>query len=157
MKLTLEEGQVIDTIVTSIEDYGIWVKWKKWKGLVRDIDLQWEKIEVKTSDFSRVNEHLTVFILSFNGESGFFYGSLKHLEPEKNPWRNPDIYKRGNIMKGTVLQKCEYGYKILLETGAVAVFEKKYVTEEVEINSTMEFKIESVNKNREHIVLSIGP
>lgn len=138
-------NEVITAKVTSIEEYGIWVDFNGIKGLIRDVDLEWQRKPVRTHDYAKEGFTLKLFVKSFSKDQKVFYGSLKDLHPELNPWKDRNVYMIGKPIKGKVQRKTDFGYIVILETGAMAILENQFLENEIPLNKLITFKIKEVD------------
>lgn len=153
MNNIINQGDILYVNVLKVDAHGIWVSWHEWSGLVRDVDLQWQRTKVDVASFAKVGDVLQVYVLRVAVELRQFAASIKHLHPENNPWRIPDIYACGAIFKGSVIQKCDYGDIILFETGATALcLTESVLPSELEIGVWLYFKVIEAIPEREQLI-----
>jgi ribosomal protein S1 len=73
-----------------------------------------------------------------------FSASIKHLNPEKDPWWDPGIYSRGTLHHGIVRLIFDFGAAMVrLENGAEAFVEK--LDPETRVNDPVNVVITAVN------------
>lgn len=123
--MTLQKDSVVDVEVTRVSDDGLDVELNGYSGVVRIIDLAWDThglLETIYRDF-KVGDNIKVKVMAIDGNR--FLGSIKDLHPDNNPWNEPSIYQIGNKFKAVVEREVDFGYFVRLETGAVALMQKK--------------------------------
>jgi ribosomal protein S1 len=97
----IEVGSVIAVEATQIVPYGVWFRHQGEKGLVLITDLSWEPVH-DPSEIVHVGQTFDVKAIRYNYKNRQIVGSLKALEPEKNPYRKLARLEPGTILEGRV-------------------------------------------------------
>ena len=101
-----QEGDIISGVVTSLTNYGAFVKVAEGvEGLVHMSELSWER-HVKLDEVMSQGKTINVKIISINQDEARIGLSLKQLEPD--PW-SIFAHKTGDIVKGEVISLTEIG------------------------------------------------
>jgi small subunit ribosomal protein S1 len=148
------EGKVYDGVVTTVSDFGCFVRIEEKvgkktvgvEGLVHISELSWEKID-KTKDFVKEGEKVKVKVIG--KRNGRLSLSIKHAQ--KDPWEDVEKkYKKDKKVKGKVVRVSDFGVFVQLEPGVEGLIHltkippgKKYergqevncYIEEVDVNS----------------------
>jgi 4-hydroxy-3-methylbut-2-enyl diphosphate reductase len=104
---TAEIGAEVEGVVKSITDYGVFVDLGGVDGLVRRMDLSWNRIK-HPSDVVSVGDKVTVKIKDIDPETKKV--SLTYKKDEENPW---EIFKAnyevGQAVKATIVSITSFG------------------------------------------------
>lgn len=82
----VEIGTTISATVTRIEPYGVWLEHHGEKVLVLAPELSWESAK-RIPDMVQVGQELIVKAIRYNYPKHTIVGSVRALQPEKNPYR----------------------------------------------------------------------
>ena len=120
----IKEGEEFEGVVTTIYDFGVFVKidapigrGKKEKvvleGLVHVSELSWEKVDNPANVVSEGDKVKVKVIGKKNGKLGF---SIKHTQ--KDPWDDvAKKYRKDKKVKGEVVRSSDFGTFVQLEPG----------------------------------------
>lgn len=104
---TAEVGAVVEGVVKSITDYGVFVDLGGVDGLVRRMDLSWNRIK-HPSDVVSVGDKVTVKIKDIDPETKKV--SLIYKKDEENPWAIFTAnYEVGQTVKATIVSITSFG------------------------------------------------
>jgi len=112
-------GDVVTGTVSSITDFGAFVKLGAVEGLLHNQEISWDK-SVNAKDVLKKGDEVEVKIIKIDRANGKVSLSKKALEPSpisefaKN-------HKNGDIVEGTVKDKKDFGIFISLEDGVDAL------------------------------------
>jgi small subunit ribosomal protein S1 len=103
----LEEGQVVQGIVTSLADFGAFVDIGGADGLVHLSELAWNRVG-HPKELLRLGQQVTVKVISVDRERKRIGLSMKQLQPE--PWSDlADHFQVGQVVSGTVTRLTDFG------------------------------------------------
>ena len=117
----LKEGDVYEAVVTTIYDFGCFVKIEIPKGkenipvegLVHVSELEWNKVDSPTEVVSEGDKVKVKLIGRRNGKLAF---SIK--QTQKDPWQEiSEKYKKDDKAKGKVVKVSDFGVFVSLEPG----------------------------------------
>ena len=104
---TAEVGAEVDGTVKSITDYGVFVDLGGVDGLVRRMDLSWNRIK-HPSDVVSVGEKVKVTIKDIDPETKKV--SLTYKKASENPWEIfKTNYEVGQVVKATIVSITSFG------------------------------------------------
>jgi len=104
---SLEEGQVVEGVVTSLADFGAFVDIGGADGLVHLSELAWNRVN-HPKDILQLGEDVTVKVISVDRERKRIGLSLKQLQQE--PWAEfAERFKLGAVVQGTITRLTDYG------------------------------------------------
>jgi small subunit ribosomal protein S1 len=107
----IESGQIVDVDVGAVEPYGLHVVCGEHAGLILIPEISWQRVS-HPNEFAAVGDRVKCMVVRVTTENGKqrFSASLRQLDPEANPWRDPDAaYAPGKEFTGKVVQKVSYG------------------------------------------------
>lgn len=155
--MIIRVGDNIKVKVTNVTDDGLDVTHNNFQGLVRIIDLDWDThglLERIYECYSPLDQ-IDVKVMAVDGNR--FRGSVKDLYPEKNPWRNPEIYKIGSVFKGCIFKETDFGYFLKLNTGAISLLKKPViVSAHYEEGDSVEIVVSSVDSALEKLIVELA-
>ncbi len=115
MRETLEEGQILEGVITNITDYGIFIDLGGMDGLCHITDLSWGRVS-HPSKLYKVGERIKVKVLRFDRENDKVSLGVKQLKPD--PWLSvAERYPVGSRVTGKVVSITDYGAFVELEEG----------------------------------------
>jgi len=112
-------GDVIKGTISSITDFGAFVKIGAVEGLLHNQEISWDK-SVTAKDALKKGDEVEVKIIKIDRENGKVSLSKKALE-ESPIAKFAKKYKNGDIVEGTVKDKKDFGIFISLEDGVDAL------------------------------------
>ncbi len=111
----LENGAVVEGIVSNIRDYGLFIDLEGIDGLVHITDLSWGKVGHPSEKY-QIGDRVTVKVLNFDREKERVSLGIKQLTPD--PWEKTlENYSEGTKVSGRVESLKEYGAFVELEEG----------------------------------------
>lgn len=155
-----EPKQQIEGVVRRLTDFGAFVDIGGVDGLLHVADIAWYRI-AHPSDVLKVNDKVTVLILSINKEKERISLGLKQLQPK--PWETvPAKYHEGENVTGKVVRILDFGAFVELEPGVdglvhisqVSPKRVEKVADELNIGDEIECRIISVDADNKKISLS---
>ncbi len=110
---SLEEGQVIEGIVRSIVDFGLFIDIGGFEGLCHRSEIAWKDLPVPPPEYG-VGDTVEVKIIGINNDEGKVSLSIKQLRPD--PWDGvEERYPVGSAVSGTVVSVTDFGAFVALE------------------------------------------
>lgn len=160
---TLSIGSIVDGIVKSIENYGVFVTLlPSIDGLIHITDLSWEIIS-NPSEIVSVGQSITVKILDMKKKKGKTNISLGLKQLTQKPWERFDRNtKEGDIVTGPVCNIMDFGIFVKLPCGVQGFIHKSELAWDSQI-STKDFsrgqqltaKIIKIDWEQEKLLLSL--
>ncbi len=112
---TLEEGQTVTGVITSIRDFGAFVDIGGIDGLVPISEIGWSRIE-NINDYYSVGQNVSVVIKKLDWDADRISLSIK--EALEDPWdAAASKLNVGSILTGTVARLAPFGAFVTLEPG----------------------------------------
>ena len=112
-------GDVVKGSVTSVTDFGAFVKLGEVEGLLHNQECSWDKSK-KCKDILKVGDEVEVKIINIDKENGKISLSKKALEPSPAE-KFASTHKVGDIVEGKVKDVKDFGVFIALEDGVDAL------------------------------------
>lgn len=151
------EGDVVDGTVTSLTDFGAFVRIGGVEGLLHNQDASWEK-NVKCKDFLKVGDEVKVKIAKINKEDQKISLNAKALQ-ESPIDKFATTHKVNQVVRGKIRDIKDFGIFVQLEDGIDALIRDEdlspLVKEELEIGSDIEAAIAAIDTRRDRIRLSV--
>jgi small subunit ribosomal protein S1 len=120
------EGDVVKGTVTTLTDFGAFVRIGKVEGLLHNQDVSWEK-GAKAKDLLKKGDEVEVKIIKIDPEQERISLSKKALE-ESPIDRFAKEHKVGDIVKGKIRDVKDFGVFVELEDGVDALIRKEDVS-----------------------------
>ncbi len=131
-------GDIVTGEVSSVTDFGAFVKLGEIEGLLHNQECSWDK-SVKCKDILKSGDSVEVKIIDINRENGKVSLSKKALE--KSPAEEfAAKHKLGDIVTGTVKDVKDFGVFIALEDGVDAL---------IRLEDLAPLKVEELEKGQE--------
>jgi small subunit ribosomal protein S1 len=151
------EGDVVTGVVTSLTDFGAFVKIDGVEGLLHNQDVSWDKA-VKSKDILKVGEEVEVKIAKINKEDQKISLNRKTLL-ESPIDKFATTHKANSVIKGTIRDIKEFGVFVSLDDGVDALIRDEdlapLVKEELEPGQEIEAAIAVIDTKRDRIRLSV--
>ncbi len=122
---THKEGEVVKGTVTTLTDFGAFVRIGKVEGLLHNQDVSWEK-GAKAKDLLNKGDEVEVKIIKIDPQQERISLSKKALE-ESPIDRFAKEHKIGDIVKGRVRDVKDFGVFVEIESGVDALIRKEDV------------------------------
>ncbi|MGD9969461.1 MAG: 30S ribosomal protein S1 [Sulfuricurvum sp.] len=152
-----KEGDTVKGSITSLTDFGAFVKVGGVEGLLHNQDLSWDK-NVKCKDTLNVGDEIEVKIAKINAEDEKISLNRKSLE-ESPIDQFASKHKLNEVVKATVRDVKEFGVFVSLEGGVDALIRNEdlypLVAEELQAGQTIEAAIVVIDPKRDRIRLSV--
>ena len=151
------EGDVVTGEVTSLTDFGAFVRVGSVEGLLHNQDISWDK-NIKCKDVLKIGEEVEVKIAKINEEDQKI--SLNRKTLLESPIDKFATNHRVNTtVKGTIRDIKEFGVFVSLEDGVDALIRDEdlapLVKEELEVGQEIEAAIAVIDTKRDRIRLSV--
>jgi small subunit ribosomal protein S1 len=151
------EGDVVTGTVTSLTDFGAFVRIDGVEGLLHNQDISWDK-NVKCKDVLKTGDAVEVKIAKINKEDQKISLNRKALL-ESPIDKFSANHKANSIVKGTVRDIKDFGVFVSLEDGVDALIRDEdlapLVKEELEVGQEIEAAIAVIDTRRDRIRLSV--
>ena len=151
------EGDIVKGTVTSLTDFGAFIKINGVEGLLHNQDLSWDK-NVKCRDTLKVGDEIEVKIAKINTEDEKISLNRKSLE-ESPIDKFATTHKMNEVVTATVRDVKDFGVFVSLEGGVDALIRNEDLSpmtpEELEIGQTIEAVIMVIDAKRDRIRLSV--
>lgn len=152
-----KEGDVVSGVITSITDFGAFVRIDGVEGLLHNQDISWDK-NVKAKEVLKSGEEIEVKIAKINPEDQKISLSRKIL------LESPiDKFAQSNrvntVVKGTIRDIKDFGVFVSLEDGVDALIRDEdlapLVKEELQVGDSVEAVVANIDTKRDRIRLSV--
>lgn len=112
---TLKVGDTLDGIVKNITDYGAFIDFTSFDGLLHLTDISWCRVR-HPSEVLKIGQEVKVQVIKFDEATKRISLGMKQLQ--KNPWESiAERYPVGSIVKGKVTNITTYGGFVEIEPG----------------------------------------
>ncbi|MBC7224991.1 MAG: S1 RNA-binding domain-containing protein [Anaerolineae bacterium] len=112
---TLQEGDVVKGVVTSLCDFGAFVDLGGADGLIHVSEIAWGTVE-HPSEHLQVGDEVEAVVLRVDRQQGRIGLSLKRCQPD--PWDTvPQRYREGQLVEGVVTRLASFGAFVEVEPG----------------------------------------
>ncbi len=158
---TAAPGDVITGEVKSLTEYGAFVDLGGVDGLVRKIDLSWNRIK-RPSDVVSVGEKIEVRIKDIDPETKKV--SLIYKKDSENPWEIFKAnYEKGQVVKVTIVSVTSFGAFAQIISGVDGLIHISQIADErvanvadvLKVGQEVDVKITDIDYDRKRISLSI--
>lgn len=159
---TLTEGSIMDGVVSGITEFGAFIDLGGLEGLLHVGDIAWHHVK-KVGDVLKQGERVRVKVLKIDKEKGKVSLGMKQLI--ERPWDKVETkYKAGDVLKGKITSKTDFGMFVELEPGLEGLVHVSEISwdEKGEIaakkytkGQEVEVKITAIDKEKEKLSLSI--
>lgn len=139
--IPLTVGDVIEVVVTRLENYGAWVEADGRPGLIRIPEISWARIS-HPADVLAVGQRVRVTVLQVGGRDGF-NGSIKVVHPERDPWFDPAAYAAGTEFDAPVVRVVEYGYFLELRPEVWGLLRRGRRAEALAVGDRLRVRVEA--------------
>jgi small subunit ribosomal protein S1 len=151
------EGDVVTGVVTSLTDFGAFVRVGSVEGLLHNQDISWDK-NTKCKDVLKSGEEVEVKIAKINTEDQKISLNRKTLL-ESPIDKFATTHKINSVVTGTIRDIKDFGVFVSLEDGVDALIRDEdlspLVKEELEAGQEIEAAIAVIDTRRDRIRLSV--
>lgn len=152
-----KEGDVVTGTVTSLTDFGAFVRISGVEGLLHNQDVSWDK-NVKCKDILKTGDEVEVKIAKINEEDQKI--SLNRKTLLESPIDTfAATHKANSVVTGTIRDIKEFGVFVSLEDGVDALIRDEdlspLVKEELTVGQEIEAAIAIIDTKRDRIRLSV--
>ncbi len=149
----IKVGDVLDGVIKNITDYGAFIDFGSFDGLLHLTDISWCRVR-HPSEALKVGQEVKVQVIKFDEESKRVSLGMKQLQA--NPWDTiAQRYPVGSVVKGSVTNITTYGAFVEIENGIeglVHVSEMSWLK-----NNSTPGKFLTANQEVEVMILDINP
>jgi small subunit ribosomal protein S1 len=112
---TIKVGDALDGMVKNITDYGAFIDFGSFDGLLHLTDISWCRVR-HPSEALKVGQEVKVQVIKFDAETKRVSLGMKQLQ--QNPWESiAQRYPVGAVVKGKVTNMTTYGAFVEIEAG----------------------------------------
>lgn len=112
---TIKVGDVVEGIVKNLTDYGAFIDFGSFDGLLHLTDISWCRVR-HPSDVLKVGQNIKVQVIKYDPETKKVSLGMKQLQD--NPWETINTkYPVGKIVKGKVTTIAQYGVFVEIDNG----------------------------------------
>ncbi len=112
---TIKIGDVMDGVVKNITDYGAFIDFGSFDGLLHLTDISWCRVR-HPSESLAIGQQVKVQIIKYDEGSKRVSLGMKQLQ--ENPWQSIETrYPVGSVVKGKVTNIATYGAFVEIENG----------------------------------------
>ena len=151
------EGDVVTGTITSLTDFGAFVRISGVEGLLHNQDISWDK-NTKAKDVLKSGEEVEVKIAKINSEDQKISLNRKTLL-ESPIDKFATTHKVNSVVNGTIRDIKDFGVFVSLEDGVDALIRDEDLTplvkEELEAGQEIEAAIANIDTKRDRIRLSV--
>ncbi len=151
------EGDIVTGIVTSLTDFGAFVRISSVEGLLHNQDISWDN-NTKCKDILKSGEEIEVKITKINAEDQKISLNRKTLL-ESPIDKFATTHKVNSVVTGTIRDIKDFGVFISLENGVDALIRDEdlspLIKEELENGQEIEAAIAVIDTKRDRIRLSV--
>ena len=152
-----KEGDVVTGTVTSLTDFGAFVRIDGVEGLLHNQDISWDK-NTKAKEVLTSGEEIEVKIAKINEEDQKISLNRKTLL-ESPIDKFATTHKVNSVVKGTIRDIKDFGIFVSLEDGVDALIRDEdlapLVKEDLEIGQEIEAVVANIDTRRDRIRLSV--
>jgi len=151
------EGDIVTGTITSLTDFGAFVRIDGVEGLLHNQDISWEK-NTKCKDILKSGEEIEVKIAKINREDQKISLNRKTLL-ESPIDKFATTHKVNSVVNGTIRDIKDFGVFVSLEDGVDALIRDEDLTplvkDELEAGQEIEAAIANIDTRRDRIRLSV--
>ncbi len=161
LRETLEEGQTVEGVISSLRDFGAFVDLGGIDGLIPISEIGWSRVE-NIEDYFNVDQSVQVVIKSLDWENDRI--SLSYKETLTDPWESLlENFPEGSNHVGKVARLAQFGAFVTLTAGIDGLIHISkmgsgrrinHPREVMEEGQDIEVKIESVDITQRRISLA---
>ncbi|MBL8819893.1 MAG: S1 RNA-binding domain-containing protein [Planctomyces sp.] len=150
----IEIGAVVEADVSRVEAYGIFLTHKSDSIFVPMNNVTWHADLAAPSDF-QPGAKVKVLVERLNYKNNVYAGSIKHLSPEGNPYRDLSRQPPERIFSGRVKMVHHDGIVVDLGNGCVGDLPKCDQTTTLSEGSEVEVQITSLELDEQRVGLKL--
>ena len=111
----IQVGDVLEGMVKNLTDYGAFIDFGSFDGLLHLIDISWCRVR-HPSDILKIGQNVKVQVIKYDPETKKVSLGMKQLQ--ENPWETiNEKYPVGKIVKGKVTSIIQYGVFVEIDNG----------------------------------------
>ena len=150
-------GDIIKGTVSSVTDFGAFLKIGAVEGLLHNQEISWEKGK-SARDICKVGDELEVKIIKIDRDQGKVSLSIKAMQ-ESPVSAFAKKHKNGDIVEGTVKDKKDFGIFVSIEPGVDALLRLEDLAplkeDEIEKGQTIRAVISFIDAKNDRIRISV--
>ena len=152
----IEIGTVVEAEVSRVEPYGIFLTHKADAIFVPLGEVAWPSDAISLSDF-QTGQTIKVLVERLNYKTKTYAGSIRHLHPERNPYRQFSRELPERIYTGTVKMAHHDGVVVDLGNGCEGELPLTDQTRLLPVGSQVNVQITSLEVNDQRMALQLAP
>ncbi len=157
----IKVNDVLKGIVKNITDYGAFIDFGSFDGLLHLTDISWCRVR-HPSEILKIGQEIEVQVIKYDEENKKVSLGMKQLQ--ENPWETIEAkYPVGSIVKGKVTNIAQYGVFVEIENGIeglVHISEMSWLKNNVSPSKVLslgqEVNVMILDINTEHHRISLG-
>ena len=111
----IKVGDVLDGMVKNITDYGAFIDFGSFDGLLHLTDISWSRVR-HPSEALKIGQEIKVQVIKYDEETKRISLGMKQLQ--QNPWESiAQRYPVGSVVKGKITNITSYGAFVEIESG----------------------------------------
>ncbi|MDR2342262.1 MAG: 30S ribosomal protein S1 [Campylobacteraceae bacterium] len=150
-------GDVVKGVVTTLTNFGTFVKIDNVEGLLHNEDASWDR-NVKCKDLFKEKDEIEVKIIKINAEAEKISLSLKELQ-ESPIQKYAKQHNNGDIVKSKILEIKDFGLFVELDNGVDALIRKEDFgnlnPNDLKVGDEIEAAIAFIDEKKNRIRLSV--
>ncbi len=151
----LEIGAIVEAMIMRVEPFGIFLAYGNDSIFVPLNNVAWIPTPTMLANLS-VGQTLRVMIERLNYEKNTYTGSLKHLDPEGNPYRALSRNPPGTVLRGKVKMVHQNGVTVDVGNDCVGELPLNDQTRHLPEGSEIEVQIASLEVNDQAMTLKLA-
>jgi len=163
MKGTLQEGMRVTGTISSILNFGAFVKVGSVEGLIPISEISWDRVE-DINERLEVGREVELVVMKLDWEKNRLSFSMKRAMPD--PWNNIEKdFPQGSGHTGTVVRLMNFGAFVMLAPGVDGLLHISRLSSGKRINhprevlsegQVVEVKIDSIDRDNKRLSLSLA-
>ena len=143
-----KENDIITARVLEDLNYGFVAEYSGHRIFIDFSELSW-KSPVPNESTPKVGDSIKIIIKPSNKQGFEFIGSVRAINPEKNPWYNPSVYVKGDTFTGEIEEIHSFGAWALHPKGAHVRILKDLRATNLKVGSKIEMRISEVREKNQ--------
>lgn len=151
------EGDIVDGVVTTLTNFGAFVKIGALEGLLHNEDSSWDRND-KCKDIFKTGDNIQVKIIKIDDKNQKISLSQKDLK-ESPVTKYAKTHGNGDIVSGTIRDIKDFGVFVSLEDGVDALIRKEDIgnldIDSLKVGDSIEAAIAFIDEKKNRIRLSV--
>lgn len=151
------EGDIVDGVVTTLTNFGAFVRIGTLEGLLHNEDSSWDRND-KCKDIFKTGDNIQVKIIKIDNKNQKISLSQKDLK-ESPVTKYAKTHENGDIVSGTIRDIKDFGVFVSLEDGVDALIRKEDIgnldINSLKVGDSIEAAIAFIDEKKNRIRLSV--